>query len=150
MYLPKWVLTAATCVGADRIALSRCCQYPAAASSVDLSVEDVGVVKKDRLQNSLGMVYLLSENKEELMHVTLSSKNQLTLPKNIVLLLSIHQGDILSVKLEENRIILTPQTLEDKYPEELLARVENKLKKVLLPGEKKFSSVSKLIKNLKA
>ncbi len=84
------------------------------------------------------------------MHVTLSSKNQLTLPKNIVLTLAIHKGDIFSVKLEENKIILTPQALEDKYPPDLLARVEKKLKKGTLPGEKKFSSAAKLIKDLKS
>ncbi len=84
------------------------------------------------------------------MHVTLSSKNQLTLPKNIVLTLAIHKGDILSVKLRENKIILTPQALEDKYPTNLLDCVEKKLQKGTLPGEKKFSSVAKLIKHLKA
>jgi len=84
------------------------------------------------------------------MHVTISSKNQLTLPKNIVLNLAIHKGDILSVRLRENKIILTPQTLEDKYPAALLASVEKKLRKGTLPGEKNFSSVDKLIKHLKA
>ena len=84
------------------------------------------------------------------MHVTLSSKNQLTLPKRIVLTLAIHKGDIFSVKLHENKITLTPQTLEDKYSPAMLARIEKKLEKGTLPGEKKFSSVANLIKHLKA
>ena len=84
------------------------------------------------------------------MHATVTSKNQITIPKMIVLELGIHKGDIVSVTRIDNKIVLTPQTLEDKYPEALLRGVEKRLKRGPLPGEKKFSSAEKLLKDLKA
>ena len=84
------------------------------------------------------------------MHATITSKNQITIPMTIAIELGLHKGDIVSVTKIDNKIVLTPQTLEDKYPEALLRGVEEKLKQGPLPGEKKFSSTAKLLKDLKA
>jgi len=79
----------------------------------------------------------------------ITSKNQITLPKEIVEALHLHKGDFVSVKRKDNFIFLTPQTFEDKYPEDLLERVEKKMEKGEMPGEKKFASVKKLLRELK-
>ncbi|MBI1869793.1 MAG: AbrB/MazE/SpoVT family DNA-binding domain-containing protein [Chlamydiae bacterium] len=78
----------------------------------------------------------------------ISSKNQLTLPKDIVRSLGLRRGDLLSVRRLDNKIILVPQSFEDKYPEDLLERLEKKLSKGLLPKEKKFSSKRDLLEDL--
>lgn len=79
----------------------------------------------------------------------ITSKNQLTLPKQIVDALHLHKGDLVSVRRKDNQIVLTPQTVEDRYPEDLLHRVEKKLEKGPLPGEKQFSNMDELLKELK-
>ena len=82
------------------------------------------------------------------MVIKITSKNQITLPKQIVEALHLRKGDILSVDREDNHILLTPQTLEDRYPEDLLARVERKMEKRLLAEEKKFSKAKDLFEDL--
>lgn len=83
------------------------------------------------------------------MVIKITSKNQITLPKDIVESLHLHKGDLLSINRVENKIVMTPQVLEDRYPEDLLERVEKKLERGHLPGEKKFASAKTLLKSLK-
>lgn len=79
----------------------------------------------------------------------ITSKNQVTLPKEIIVSLGIEKGDYLAVKKLDNKIVLIPQEFEDKYPRELLERVEKKLEKGLLPGEKAHSNIEDMLTDLK-
>lgn len=83
------------------------------------------------------------------MFAKITSKNQITLPKQLVEALHLLKGDLLSVRRKDNQILLTPQTVEDRYPEDLLKRVEKKMEKGLLSGEKKFGSAKELLDDLK-
>ena len=65
------------------------------------------------------------------MVVKISSKNQVTIPKDIAHVFSLRKGDVLEVKRDGNKIIMIPKEviLEDKYPQEDLEGAEKALSK---------------------
>lgn len=54
------------------------------------------------------------------MVVKISSKHQVTIPKDIARAFHLRKGDVLEVERRRNKIIMTPKEviLEDKYPQE--------------------------------
>ena len=51
-------------------------------------------------------------------------RNTITLPKKILDGLGIAPGDFLNITLEGNRIVLTPQNMEDSFTEEEWEKLE--------------------------
>jgi len=76
------------------------------------------------------------------MVVKISSKNQVTIPKDIANIFRLRKGDVLEVSKEGNKIIMIPKEviLEDKYPQEDLEGAEKVLSKGLPREEVSFKS----------
>lgn len=85
------------------------------------------------------------------MVVKVSSKNQVTIPKDIADVFAIHQGDFLEVQILNNKIVMTPKEmiLEDKYPLADLEGAEKTLAQGLPDEEITFSSGKDLVKELR-
>ena len=85
------------------------------------------------------------------MIVKISSKNQVTIPKNIANIFRLRKGDVLDVSKEGNKIIMIPKEviLEDKYPQEDLEGAEKVLSKGLPHEEVSFKSGAEMSKFFK-
>lgn len=85
--------------------------------------------------------------------VQVRQKAQITLPRKARRVLGIKEGDYLEVKLEDNRLVLQPKTVFDKFPEVELSAEGKKLLSEALEDVKKgrvkkFGDVKDLIKSL--
>ena len=83
------------------------------------------------------------------MTITLTSKNQITLPKKIVDALRLHQGSLFDVKVNKNRIELVPLEVSEKeFTDEdykLMDKLYQKEKHTAKKVTKKFiDSITKL------
>ncbi|MBU4305457.1 MAG: AbrB/MazE/SpoVT family DNA-binding domain-containing protein [Candidatus Omnitrophica bacterium] len=78
------------------------------------------------------------------MVVKVSSKNQVTIPKDIAEAFNLKKGDVLEVERQGNKIIMIPKEviLEDKYLREDLEAAEKVLSKGLPKEEINFKSGS--------
>ena len=76
------------------------------------------------------------------MVVKISSKNQVTIPKDIARAFDLKKGDILEVERKGNKIIMVPKEviLEDKYPIEDLEAADKALSGKLSKEEVSFDS----------
>lgn len=76
------------------------------------------------------------------MVVKVSSKHQVTIPKDIARAFHLKKGDVLEVERKGNKIIMVPKEviLEDKYLQEDLAVAEKVLAKGLQKEEVAFKS----------
>lgn len=85
------------------------------------------------------------------MVVKISSKNQVTIPKNIAQVFRLRKGDVLEVSQEGNRIIMIPKEviLEDKYPQEDLEAAEKVLSKGVCERGVSFKSGDEMNKFFK-
>ena len=64
------------------------------------------------------------------MTITMTSKNQITLPKKIVDALRLHQGSLFDVKVQSNRIELVPLEVSEKeFTAEDYKRLDRLVKK---------------------
>ena len=85
------------------------------------------------------------------MVVKISSKHQVTIPKNIAEIFNLKKGDVLEVAREGNMIIMTPKEviLEDKYSKEDLEKAEELLSKERPHVEKTFKSGDAMLQHFK-
>jgi len=85
------------------------------------------------------------------MVVKVSSKHQVTIPKDIAEAFNLKKGDVLEVERKGNRIIMVPKEviLEDKYPQEDLEAAEKVLSKGLPEEEISFKSSKSALSYLK-
>ncbi|MCK5494522.1 MAG: AbrB/MazE/SpoVT family DNA-binding domain-containing protein [Candidatus Omnitrophica bacterium] len=85
------------------------------------------------------------------MVVKVSSKHQVTIPKDIAKAFHLRKGDVLEVERQGNKIIMIPKEviLEDKYPREDLEATEKVLSKGLPKEEISFKSGSDMTRFLK-
>jgi AbrB family looped-hinge helix DNA binding protein len=71
------------------------------------------------------MVSLLLKREELAMTITMTSKNQITIPKKIVQRMGLKRGSIFDIKIEESRIELVPMELVEKgYTDEEYKKME--------------------------
>ena len=80
-----------------------------------------------------------------------SSKHQVTIPKDIAEAFDLKKGDVLEVKREGDKIIMIPKEviLEDKYPKEDLEAAEKALSRGLPKEEVAFKSGEEMVKFFK-
>ena len=85
------------------------------------------------------------------MVIKISSKNQITIPKEIAEAFTLKQGDYLEIKIINHKIVMTPKEaiFEDKYPIEDLEAAEKWLSKDSPANEIHFPSSESAIKYLK-
>ncbi|MFH1309840.1 MAG: AbrB/MazE/SpoVT family DNA-binding domain-containing protein [Candidatus Omnitrophota bacterium] len=85
------------------------------------------------------------------MVVKISSKHQVTIPKEIADAFDLKKGDVLEVMRKGNKIIMIPKEviLEDKYPNEDLEAAEKVLSKGLPKEEIVYESGEEMITSLK-
>ena len=85
------------------------------------------------------------------MVIKVSSKHQITIPKDIADAFDLKKGDILEIEKKGNTIVMTPKEiiLEDKYPREDLEEIETILSKGLPTEEVAFKSGTEMIKHFK-
>lgn len=85
------------------------------------------------------------------MIVKVSSKHQITIPKDIASAFNLKKGDVLDIKRKENKIVMVPKEVffENKYPQDDLKAAEKMLAKGLGKDEIPFKSGSDMIKHLK-
>lgn len=85
------------------------------------------------------------------MVVKVSTKHQVTIPKDIADAFHLKRGDVLEVEREGNRIIMIPKEiiLEDKYPQEDLVLAEKALSEKLPKKEVVFKSGTAMLKYFK-
>ncbi len=85
------------------------------------------------------------------MVVKISSKHQITIPKDIAEAFSLKKGDVLEVVIQGNKIVMVPKEviLRDKYPRKDLEGAENILAKELRGDEVVYQSGSDMIKALR-
>lgn len=85
------------------------------------------------------------------MVVKISTKHQVTIPKDIAEVFHLRKGDVLEVERQGNKIIMIPKEviLQDKYPEEDLKVAEQVLKKGLPKEEITFRSGLDMVDFLK-
>jgi AbrB family looped-hinge helix DNA binding protein len=85
------------------------------------------------------------------MVVKVSSKNQVTIPKEIAEAFTLQKGDVLDVKIVNNKIVMTPKEmiLEDKYPRADLEAAEKALSQDWPEEEIVFESGDELLKDLR-
>jgi len=86
------------------------------------------------LNTAFGVYSLLAENRivwypcykgEKIMTITMTSKNQVTIPKKIVDRFHLKRGTIFDIKIEANRIELIPMELVEKsYTEDEYKKLE--------------------------
>jgi len=76
------------------------------------------------------------------MIVKVSSKHQITIPKDIAEAFNLKKGDVLEVERKKNKIVMIPKDviLEDKYPQEDLEAAEKALSEGLHREELAFKS----------
>ena len=85
--------------------------------------------------------------------VKVKHKAQITLPAIFRKALGIQEGDYLDVKIDHNKLTLTPQTLIDKVPETTLSQqgermLNEALAEVKQGRVKKFAAVEDLLEDL--
>ena len=80
-----------------------------------------------------------------------SSKHQVTIPKDIAEAFDLKKGDVLEVKRQGDKIIMIPKEviLEDKYSREDLETSEKILSKGLPKEEVTFKSGAEMVKFFK-
>ncbi|MBL7073338.1 MAG: AbrB/MazE/SpoVT family DNA-binding domain-containing protein [Candidatus Omnitrophica bacterium] len=85
------------------------------------------------------------------MVVKVSSKHQVTIPKEIARVFDLRKGDVLEVMRKGNRIIMIPKEviLEDKYPKEDIEAAEKVLSKKVSREEVAFESGEQMINSLR-
>lgn len=85
------------------------------------------------------------------MVVKISSKHQVTIPKDIAAIFNLQKGDVLEVEREGNRIVMIPKevVLKDKYPRKDLKRAEKALSKGMGAEEVNFESGEAMLENFK-
>ena len=85
------------------------------------------------------------------MVVTVSSKHQVTIPKNIAEAFHLRKGDVLEVERKGKKIIMIPKEViyEDRYPQEDLEAAEKVLSKGLPEEEVTFESGAAMVKHFK-
>lgn len=85
------------------------------------------------------------------MVVKVSSKHQITIPKDIADAFSLKKGDVLEIERKKNKIIMIPKEVifEDKYPQEDLEATEKVLSKGLPKEEMAFKSGLAMVKHFK-
>ena len=85
------------------------------------------------------------------MFAKLSTKNQVTIPKNIAVVFNLKKGDVLEVQREGNRIVMTPKEviLEDKYPNDDLKAAEKALSHGIPHEEVTFHSGDQMVQFLR-
>ena len=83
--------------------------------------------------------------------VKVSSKHQVTIPKQIAEIFQLKKGDVLEVQQHGNKIVMIPKEviLKDKYPQEDLKATEKVLSKGLSKEEIAFKSGSEMSAFLK-
>lgn len=75
------------------------------------------------------------------MTITMTSKNQITLPKGIVDALRLHKGSLFDVKVRSNRIELLPlEIAEREFTDEDYERLNRLVQKEKKKGVKKVTS----------
>ena len=76
------------------------------------------------------------------MVIKISSKHQVTIPKDIAETFHLKKGDVLEVERQGNKIIMIPKEviLEDKYPLEDLESADKALSKGMAKEEVSFKS----------
>lgn len=83
------------------------------------------------------------------MLVELKSKSQVTIPKDIVTLLSLNQGDQFEVTEDDGKIILSPVAI---YPEHVIKDLKEKVEEVKLAikngDQPLFDSIDDLFEEL--
>ncbi len=81
------------------------------------------------------------------MTITMTSKNQITLPKKIVDTLHLRQGSLFDVKVRQNHIELVPlETSELTFTDEEYAKLDKLVREERKKGAKKMTT--EFIKNL--
>ena len=85
------------------------------------------------------------------MVITVSSKHQVTIPKEIAEAFHLKKGDVLEVERKGNKIIMIPKEviLEDKYLREDLEAAEKVLSKGLPREEIAFGSGAAMVRHFK-
>jgi len=85
------------------------------------------------------------------MVVKISSKHQITIPKDIAEIFHLNKGDVLDVQRQGNKIVMVPKEviLEDKYPKEDLEAAEKVLSRGLPKEEISFKSGTGVVNFLK-
>ncbi|MCK4851717.1 MAG: AbrB/MazE/SpoVT family DNA-binding domain-containing protein [Candidatus Omnitrophica bacterium] len=85
------------------------------------------------------------------MVVKVSSKHQVTIPKNIAEAFDLKKGDVLEVTRKGNKIVMVPKEViyKEKYPQKDLETAEKVLSEGLPEEEVSFKSGPKMIKSLK-
>jgi len=85
------------------------------------------------------------------MIVKISSKHQITIPRDIAKAFHLKKGDVLDVERKGNKIIMIPKEviIEDKYPQEDLEAAEEILSKGLPKEEVAFKSGSAMVNHFK-
>ncbi len=85
------------------------------------------------------------------MIVKVSSKHQITIPKDIAEAFNLKKGDVLEVERKKNKIVMIPKDviLEDKYPQEDLEAAEKALSEGLHREELVFKSGAAMGRYLK-
>ncbi len=85
------------------------------------------------------------------MVVRVSSKHQVTIPKDIAEGFHLKKGDVLEVERKGNKIIMIPKEviLEDKYHQEDLEATEKVLSKGLPEEEMAFKSGTAMLRHFK-
>lgn len=74
------------------------------------------------------------------MTITMTTKNQITLPKKIVDTLRLHKGSLFDVRVTRNRIELVPlEVTEKSFSQEDFKRLDNLVKEEKKKGAKKVS-----------
>ena len=84
------------------------------------------------------------------MTITLTSKNQITLPKKIIDALRLRQGSLFNVKVNHNRIELVPLEVSSReFTEEDYARLDKLVVKEKKKGSQKVTPefISRIAKN---
>ncbi len=85
------------------------------------------------------------------MVIKISSKHQITIPKDIADAFQLKKGDVLEIERNGNKIIMIPKEVifEDKYPEEEIEAAEKVLSKGLPTEEIPFKSGTSMMRHLK-
>ena len=85
------------------------------------------------------------------MVIKISSKHQVTIPKDIAEVFHLRKGDVLEVQRQGNKIVMIPKEmiLEDKYSKEDLEAAEKILSKGLPKEEMVFESGTEMTNFLK-
>lgn len=85
------------------------------------------------------------------MVVKISSKHQVTIPKDIAMIFNLRKGDVLDVERMGDKIVMIPKEVifEDKYPQEDLAAADKALSKGSSKEEISFKSGRSALSYLK-